>query len=237
MSRRILIAALVLVMMSVITFTFAAQPDTQERIVSVKPSDTNVIIIDAGHGGFDGGAVASDGTLEKDLNLEMALELERVTRALGLKTVMVRSTDKSTDTDGEQSGTKKVKDMKNRLSLMKKYKNSIFISIHMNKYTTSQPNGAQVFYSPYGDSVTLAECVQTSVAEKLQPNNKRTVKKATRDIYLLFNATVPAVIIECGFLSNSNDLDNLKQKNYRNELAFSILCGIMNYNDDLQEGE
>ena len=190
-------------------------------------ADSGIIIIDAGHGGFDGGAVAPDGTLEKDLNLAVALELQYVAKALGLNTVMVRTTDRSTDSDAEQSGTKKTKDLKNRLGLMSKYKNSVFVSIHMNKYSTSQPNGTQVFYAPFKGSKELAESIQNEVAQKVQPNNKRVIKPATSDIYLLYNATRPAVIVECGFLSNPNDLKNLCSKNYRNELAFAILCGIM----------
>lgn len=227
MFKRVLIMSLVLAIVTVTVSALSENPDTGYSAAVVNSTDSGVIIIDAGHGGFDGGAVAYDGTLEKDLNLEVALELERVAKALGLKTVMVRTTDKSTDSDGEQSGSRKVKDIKNRLALMKKYENSIFISIHMNKYSTSQPNGAQVFYSPYKGSDVLAERIQKSVAEHLQPNNKRVIKPATRDIYLLYNATTPAVIVECGFLSNPNDLQNLCSKNYRNELAFAILCGIM----------
>ena len=190
------------------------------------------IIIDAGHGGFDGGAVAGDGTLEKDLNLLVAQELNKVALSLGYKTVMVRDTDKSTDSDGEQSGTKKVKDIKNRLALMKKYNDSVFVSIHMNKYSTSQPHGAQVFYSPFKNSDVLADNIQTSIAELVQTDNKRVIKPAGKSIYLLYNATIPAVIVECGFLSNKQDLENLKDNNYRRDLAFSILCGIIDYKND-----
>ena len=184
------------------------------------------------HGGFDGGAVAADGTLEKDLNLLVAQELNKVALSLGYKTVMVRDTDKSTDSDGEQSGTKKVKDIKNRLALMKKFDDSIFISIHMNKYSTSQPHCAQVFYSPFKNSDVLADNIQTSIAELVQTDNKRVIKPAGKSIYLLYNATIPAVIVECGFLSNKQDLENLKDNNYRRDLAFSILCGIIDYKND-----
>ena len=227
MVKRVLVAVLVL---AIVTVTVSALSDENKgkfNAAAAKVSDSGVIIIDAGHGGFDGGAVAPDGTLEKDLNLSVALELQNVSKALGFNTVMVRTTDRSTDSDGEQSGTKKVKDLKNRLALMNKYSNSVFISIHMNKYSTSQPNGTQVFYAPFEGSKELAECIQKAVAQNVQPNNKRVIKPATKDIYLLYNATRPAVIVECGFLSNPNDLENLCSKNYRNELAFAILCGIM----------
>lgn len=235
MIKRVFCAFLILCVI-LISYFFAVNNRIYKSISAMSYTNSRVIIIDAGHGGFDGGAVAYDGTLEKDLNLEMALELDRLAEGLGFRTVMVRTTDRSTDSDGDQSGSKKVKDIKNRLNLMKKYENSIYISLHMNKYSTSQPNGTQVFFAPYSGSDALAESIQSSVAEKLQPYNKRVVKPATRDIYLLYNATTPAVIVECGFLSNSKDLENLKQKNYRNELAFSVLCGIMAYENSLIKG-
>ena len=165
--------------------------------------------------------------MEKELNLKLAKQLNELSSALGYKTVMVRETDRSTDSDGEQSGSKKVKDIKNRLSLMKKYGDCTFVSIHMNKYSTSQPHGTQVFYAPTEGSDVLAEAIQASVATMLQTDNKRVIKPAGRDIYLMHNATAVAVLVECGFLSNKNDLKNLKDDIYRRDLAFSILCGII----------
>ena len=210
----------------------------QKQIATASKCRKLTLIIDAGHGGFDGGAVASDGTLEKDLNLYVANELKNLAVCFGYNTIMVRSSDKSTDEDGEQDGSKKVKDIKNRLELMKKHPDGIFISIHMNKYQTAQPNGAQVFYSPIEGSKNLAECIQKSIFNFVQPNNKRVVKPAGNNIYLLYHATVPAVIVECGFLSNKNDLENLKDDIYRKDLAFSVFCGIMNFvNEPLNLGE
>lgn len=191
-------------------------------------SDERVIIIDAGHGGFDGGAVASDGTIEKDLNLAIALRLDALLRASGFKTVLVRSTDKATNNpgDGEKA---KVSDIKNRLKLMDKYPNGIFVSIHMNKYSTTQPYGAQVFYSGFEGSQDLATLLQASVATHVQTDNKRVIKPTTKDIYLLSHATVPSVIVECGFLSNPDDLKNLKDSNYQLRIAISLSYGIIEY--------
>ena len=197
--------------------------------VSAERYDICYIIIDAGHGGFDGGAVASDGTIEKELNLEIALKLDAVLRAIGFKTVLVRNGDDSIDDSGSSTHSKKVSDMNNRLEFMKKYSNSIFVSIHMNKYSTSQPHGAQVFFSPCADSERLAVCIQSSVSKNVQTDNKRVVKKASKDIYLLYNAVVPAVIAECGFLSNPGDLGNLKDSEYQKKIAFSIATGIIDY--------
>ena len=196
-----------------------------------------VIIIDAGHGGFDGGAVASDGTVEKDINLSIALKLDALLRVSGFKTMMVRSTDTSTNdpNDGEKA---KVSDIKNRLKLMNKYPNGIFVSVHMNKYSTTQPHGAQVFYSNFEGSKDLANLIQTSIATHVQTDNKRVIKPTTKDIYLLNHATVPSVIVECGFLSNPDDLKNLKDSDYQLRIAISLSYGIIEYiKSDFLKGE
>ncbi len=190
-----------------------------------------VVIIDAGHGGFDGGAVADDGTLEKDLNLQIALKVEAQAKLLGLCTVMVRTQDVSTDTGiAVQTASRKVADMKNRLQLMHTYPNCIYVSIHQNKYTTAQPNGTQVFYAPKMElAKSLAECIQSAVSGSLQPENHRAIKPGTKDTYLLYYAPAPAVIVECGFMSHPQELENLKNEVYQQQMALSIVAGILYY--------
>ncbi len=181
--------------------------------------------------------MASDGTIEKDLNLSIALKLEAVLQASGYKTVMVRTTDTATNdpNDGQKA---KVSDIKNRVNVMSLYPDGIFVSIHMNKYSTTQPHGAQVFYSTVNGSKELASCIQTSVAEHVQTDNKRVIKPTSKDIYLLNHATLPAVIVECGFLSNPNDLECLKSQDYQLKLALSLAYGIINFsNSEVETGE
>ena len=187
------------------------------------------VIIDAGHGGFDGGAVAHDGTVEKDINLPIALKLEAVLSVFGYNTVMVRTEDIAVNDPNDKGVSAKVSDIKTRVELMKRYPNAIFVSIHMNKYQTTQPHGAQVFYSKVGNSDTLAKSIQNSIATRVQTDNKRVVKQTTKDIYLLYHATVPSVIVECGFLSNLDDLSNFKSSEYQSKIAFSIADGIIKY--------
>lgn len=186
------------------------------------------IILDAGHGGFDGGASALDGTLEKDINLEIALVLEEFLSLAGYEVILTRNADISTeDTETSTLSSRKKSDLRNRLELMKKYPEAVFVSIHMNKFTTSSASGSQVFYSPNDDtSLTLGNDIQSSIISNLQPDNTRVNKKATSSTFLLYNATVPAVLVECGFLSNSKDLANLKDANYQKKMAFCIFCGI-----------
>ena len=197
--------------------------------VSAKATPRYTVIIDAGHGGFDGGAVAPDGTLEKDLNLSVALKLDSVLKIMGYDTVLVRDTDVSTADDKGTERSQKVSDIKARLRLTEKYKDALFVSIHMNKYTSPQPHGAQVFYSQVDGSKELAECIQRSITAGVQTDNKRVVKKTTKDIYLLYHAVIPSVIAECGFISNPDDLLKLKSDEYQLKMAAAIAAGINDY--------
>ena len=150
----------------------------------------------------------------------------------GYDIIMTRETDCAINTEGDSIRTKKISDMKNRLKLMKNHPEAEFVSIHLNKYSTSEPKGLQVFYSPNDEnSFKLAQNIQESVKNILQKENHRKIKKATSDAYLLDNAPIPAVIIECGFLSNANDLENLTNTEYQQKLAFACFCGIISNNN------
>lgn len=190
-----------------------------------------VIIIDAGHGGEDGGAVGIDGTAEKDLNLSISLKLNEILSAMGYQTRMVRTTDTSIhNTDADTVRERKVSDIHNRAAIMNEYENCIYVSIHQNKYSGSSIWGAQTFYSPNNEeSKELAQLIQASIANNVQPDNKRVIKQSGTNIYVLYNATKPAVMVECGFVSNANELEQLKDDEYQNKMAFAISNGIINY--------
>ncbi|MGN0451080.1 MAG: N-acetylmuramoyl-L-alanine amidase [Acutalibacteraceae bacterium] len=194
-------------------------------------NERQTIILDAGHGGFDGGAVAPDGTVEKDINLKIALTLKEFLKQGGFEVLMTRESDVSTDdVETDKIATRKKSDLKNRLGLMKDNPDAIFVSIHLNKFTTSAANGSQVFYcADHNESKVLGECIQKSIVKLLQPENTRVNKQATSSTYLLYNATVPAVLVECGFLSNSAELKRLKDEEYQKKMAFSIFCGITSF--------
>lgn len=188
------------------------------------------VIIDAGHGGFDGGAVAFDGTNEKDINLAIAKKLDGILRFYGFSTVMTRTSDSAINDSGDKIRSQKKSDMYNRLSFMENNPDAVFVSIHLNKYTTSAASGAQTFYSDnFEQSKTLADDIQKSITSLIEPYNKRVIKKGTSDAFLLYNAKTPAVIVECGFLSNHQDLEKLKDNNYQNKMAFAIADGILNF--------
>ncbi len=194
--------------------------------VSSQISPAKTVIIDAGHGGEDGGAVAVDGTLEKDINLKIALQAAKVLKLYGFEVIMTRESDTSTSTG--ESFIKR-EDLENRLNLMKKNPDSIFVSIHLNKFTTSAAKGSQVFYSKFENSKLLGDLIQNSIILNLQKENKRVNKQATSSTYLLHKATIPAVLVECGFLSNEAELTRLKDSAYQKKLAFCIIDGILQY--------
>ncbi len=189
------------------------------------------IILDAGHGGFDGGAVASDGTVEKDINLNISKKINEMLKLAGFNVIMTRDSDSATDnTDSYVISERKKSDLKERLKIINDNPDAIFVSVHLNKYTTSTASGSQVFYSPNNEnSSKLGQSIQSSVISLLQKDNTRTIKKGTKSTYLLHNAKIPSVIVECGFLSNSNELKLLKNDDYQSKMAFAIFSGILEY--------
>lgn len=187
------------------------------------------IIIDAGHGGDDGGATAN-GIVEKNINLTISKILSDIFTSNGYNVIMTRTDDKSINTDGTTLREKKVSDMKNRLEIYNSDENNIVISIHQNKFEQEKYNGTQIFYSTNNEnSKVLAESIRNSVVNLLQPENTRECKKATKEIYLLYNAKIPAVIVECGFISNYSEAEKLKTESYQKQLAFSIYLGVLDY--------
>lgn len=189
------------------------------------------IIIDAGHGGFDGGAVGKDGTVEKDINLSVARKLQQLAELYGFEVVMVRDEDVSVDDSGAATiRSRKVSDLNNRLKLAQNCPGAIFLSIHQNKFPQSGSWGAQVFYGQKNDqSRLLAEQIQANLIGILQPKNKRAVKPAEKNLYLVYNLANPAVLIECGFLSNPSECERLRQPDYQQELAFVILRSTIEF--------
>lgn len=144
---------------------------------------------------------------------------------------MTREEDTGTEKDSEQSISKrKVSDMKERLNIINSNPDAVFVSVHLNKFTTSSAKGAQVFYSKNNEkSKDLAQSIQCAIINQLQQDNSRVIKKGDKSIYLLKNAKIPAVIVECGFLSNQQELSLLKNEEYQNQIAFCVYCGILDY--------
>ena len=188
-----------------------------------------IIVIDAGHGGEDGGASGEDGTKEKDLNLLVAQSLADILSAAGYDVRMTRTDDRLLyDLYGDltdYTGHKKTYDLRNRLRFTKEAGANLLISIHMNKFPQSQYSGLQVYYSTaVPESRIVANVIRNYTRMYLQPDNAREIKAANSSIYLLHRCELPAVMVECGFLSNEEELSRLKDDVYRRQLVLMIAC-------------
>lgn len=224
-----IITAFLIILSAMLYLTFMANFSAAEA--SSMPITQKTVIVDAGHGGDDGGAIGIDGTVEKDINLDIALKLEIILKFYGFNVIMTRTQDVMTCDDGIDSLRKrKISDIHNRFELMRKNPDAIFISVHQNKFEDSSQHGTQVFYSGNDErSKELAEAIQTSVTLTLQRKNGRVVKKSGSGIYLLYHAKIPAVLVECGFISNSDEVKKLKDESYRMKLAILIADGLLKY--------
>ncbi len=201
----------------------------QQEIFHLK--NEYIVLINASHGGIDGGAIGADGTPEKDINLQISLYLNEILKSYGFNTVMIREDDRSIHSESAKTVREiKVSDIHNRMSVMENTDNCIFISIHQNSYNSSKYWGTQVFYSPNTqESKLLAGEIQQSVVSLLQSNNERQIKECGKSVYLLYYAKKPAVLVECGFITNYSDLELLKNEEYQRKMAFSVADGILNY--------
>lgn len=190
-----------------------------------------VIIIDAGHGGFDPGAVGVSGVVEKDINLSIARKLYDMLTVSGFDAVLTRDSDKALDDAGAKTvRRRKNTDIHNRFELAKAYPNSILLSIHQNKFTHSKYFGAQIFYGTKNErSAAFAQVMQRRFIEMLQPENTRVCKPCGDSVYLINNAPMPALLVECGFLSNPADAEKLVMGEYQKDVAFTIFAATVEY--------
>ena len=218
-----------------ISFIFSELNFNNSYHIGASLSVSADVIVDAGHGGRDGGAVSSDGVFEKDLNLELSLTLREFLTFCGYDCILTRQEDKLVcdETDPLLKGKVKMTDLKNRLKIAEDNENAVFISIHMNKFPIEKYKGLQVYYSVNNnESQQLAEEIEMKTRMLLQPENNRKSKKAGSNIYILDRITIPAVLVECGFLSNSEDTALLSSEEYRAKLALVIAESIFAIKDN-----
>ena len=187
------------------------------------------IILDAGHGGEDCGAIGINGVYEKDLNLAICFYLKNYFEMAGCSVVLTRTEDKMLYKNDENIyGQRKLYDLKNRLLIADKYTNAIFVSIHMNSFPIGKYRGLQVWYQKGSTlSQKIAENVQKLNKQYLQPTNQRLIKAADESMFLLHQSKLPTILIESGFLSNSDECEEMCQKNYQKQLSFIIFCAIL----------
>lgn len=197
-------------------------------MVENEQSNTSVcFVIDAGHGGVDGGATSCTGVLESQLNLQIALRLDYLLRFLGCQTKMIRTTDTSIYTEGETIAAKKVSDLKQRVKIVNETTNAFLISIHQNTFPDARYHGPQVFYANDSSSQTIAKQVQSALVNTLDPDSNRQCKNSS-GIYLMQRIQRPGVLIECGFLTNPEEESNLRESAYQKKLAGVIAITMRN---------
>lgn len=222
-----------------VIFSAPSIGQTRDRTARLADSEAGavrrppLVIVDPGHGGADGGAVAPDGTCEKDINLATAETLSALFTSYGYECVMTREGD-TMPSDGS-GASKKLADLRARVK-MTDGRDCVFISVHQNKFPQAECSGTQVYYSGNdARSARLAEKIRSVCAAYLQPGNTRQTKRAGSEIYVLDRCRCPAVLVECGFLSNPAELEKLKTEEYRKKLAAVIFASFTEYEAEEEE--
>lgn len=193
--------------------------DAVTTIAEALPPDREVVfVIDAGHGGEDGGAVSCTGAKESDINLQIAQKINDLLHLLGRKTIMTRTEDVSIYTAGTTVAARKASDLRERARIVNETENAILVSIHQNFFTQSQYSGAQMFYNAQDGAMEIASRLQEAFISTLNPGSNRQIKPVT-GIFLLEHIDRPGVLVECGFLSNHQEEAKLLDDSYQKKIA------------------
>ncbi len=186
------------------------------------------VVIDAGHGGVDGGATSCTGVFESNINLEIALRLNDLLHLLGIDTLMIRDSDISVYTYGNTIASKKISDLKERVRMISTTEQAVVISIHQNHFSDSKYSGAQVFYAPTDGSRELAQSLQEAFKSTINPGSKRQIKQAD-GVYLMQHIQCPGVLVECGFLSNYEEEALLRCASYQRSICCVLASACSRY--------
>lgn len=219
-----------LIIVSILIFLFGTIGFFKSTVQVFGGKSTPVVIVDAGHGEPDGGAVGVNGTLEKDINLDIARKLSEVLEGKGIRVIMTRTGDFALFENPDSSiRAKKKEDMNTRLSIMKKSGADVFISIHMNSFSSSKASGLHIFYSQNHEEIKpLAENIQKRIAE-VTGAKTHTVKTADKKLFLMKNPPLPAILVECGFISNPEEEKKLNDEEYKSKIAWAIAEAIEDF--------
>lgn len=229
--RKHVLCAAMLLLLSVTVLSLSLRRTAVPAFSYTEVTTDEIIVLDAGHGGSDGGAVSADGTPEDDINLAIVLRLRDLFALMGRQTVLTRTGENSlADPDSATLRQEKVSDTKNRVALINSVSNGHLISIHQNTLPGHPSvHGAQVFYGKVTDSDARAAAVQQALNSVVNVGNEKTAKPIGSDIYIMAHANCPAILVECGFLSNSAETRLLLSPEYQTKLAAAICCGYLQY--------
>ncbi len=223
--RKKMIIAILLFL--IVLFGFSALFKNNGKTVSGNLS--HIVIIDSGHGGFDGGCVGEGDVLEKDINLKVGKKLEKIFSDNGYKVIMTRNEDNALfEDESVKIRSRKTQDLKKRAEIANSSGGALFISIHMNQYTSPEISGAQVFYNKNDETgKKYAESVMKNL-KKIDGKNKRVSKELPNKNLVFSKLEIPGILVECGFLSNPEECKKLQDELYQNDIANAIYNGVVN---------
>ena len=189
-----------------------------------------VLVIDAGHGGEDGGATSPTGLIESGVNLDIAKRLESLAGFFGIKTAMTRESETiKYPASAKTVRERKAFDQKSRIALINSFENAVLISIHQNKYTDPRSRGSQVFFSSTQGSLDFAEITQCRLAEALYPENRRLATRISDSIFIMKRALCPAILVECAFLSNAQETALLQTIAFKQKISMALLASYLEF--------
>ncbi len=225
----LILTVCILLLASIFSHLFANASQNEMILTSAEEKTTPTVILDAGHGGIDSGAVSVYGDEEKNLNLSVAKKLGAFLENAGIHVIYTRSEDVMLESE-TKAGTKKTRDLLARVEVAKKYPDALFVSIHMNTLPIEKYKGLQVFYTDRNDANrALAQVLQNTVSASLQSENKRKAKDAEGKIYILDRIDQPAILVECGFLTNNEEAKLLKDEAYQAKLSYVLSRPILDF--------
>ena len=217
-------------------FSLRQCKEVKDAFVPIRLREKQVIL-DAGHGGEDGGAVSLTGVPESGINLAITLKVDQLLGFYGLSPILLRETDVSLhDPEADTLRKKKVSDLHNRVAAIEATENALLLSIHQNTFSNSSYHGAQTFFRAGDESKALATLLQDTLREGADPANRRTPAKIPDSIYLMKHITCPAVLVECGFLSNPTEEAKLRDSAYQTQLAICMTSALLR-NEEIQGGK
>jgi len=229
MSRRKKGIAAGLAAVLALTVLFWKQPWEQTKVPAMSQAEP-VLIIDAGHGGADGGASTAGGVLESEINLAIALKLDALAHLYGRETVLTRETAEiDYPAEANTIAKQKVYDQKTRVALINSYPDGVLISVHQNFYPDTRPTGAQVLYGHTPESEVFGKLLHVNMVAALDPSNRRVAAPINDNIYLMRNAQCTAALVECGFLSNPGEAAKLCENDYQNQISVVLLASYLEY--------
>ncbi len=218
-------SAIAVIALAIIAAAVFVLPDGR-AVAVLSPYKSHTLVIDPGHGGIDGGAVSADGHKESDINLAVALKMDALCDFLGINSVLTRDSDSDNSADGSYS---EHDSLVTRAQIANSTENSVLISVHQNKFPTEIVSGAEVMYAPIQGSRELAETAQEKMIALLDPENRRVARPAPKELLLTASVECPAILVECGFMSNPDEAARLVTDEYQMKIAVALIGSYIDF--------